>query len=206
MTKAKNTLAILALTAVAGAASAQELTTNGGFEAGDLSGWDTSFLTGGQTLGLTGDAASGAFAGELFNPDAPSGAVIKQANIGIGVVNPGDEIEISFKAKGDFLIGGVLFAEFFSEVDGGGTSSSEILSGGPLFVAPEQDYQTFFFTTTAGPDVSGGVTLQFVAATGADTGSLALAFIDDVSVFRVPTPGSAAVLGLAGLAAVRRRR
>ena len=200
------TVAAIALTAIAGAANAQELTTNGGFETGDLSGWDTSFLTGGQTFGLTGDSASGAFAAELFNPDAPSGGVVKQANIGIGVVNPGDEIQISFKAKGNFLIGGVLFAEFFSEIDGGGTSATEILSGGPLFVAPEQDYQMFSFTTFAGPDVSGGVTLQFNAGTGAASGSLALAFIDDVSVVRIPAPGALAVLGLGGVAAIRRRR
>ncbi|MEL7474228.1 MAG: hypothetical protein AAGK04_13000, partial [Planctomycetota bacterium] len=196
----------LAVFAVAGAANAQELTTNGDFETGDLTGWDTSFLLPGQTFNLTGDAASGSFAGEIFNDLPAQGGVIKQANIGIGTVNPGDEIQISFKAKGNFLAGGVLFAEFFSELDGGGTSSSEILSGGPLFVSNETEYQMFSFTTTAGPDVSGGVTLQFNAGTGGAPGSLALAFIDDVSVVRVPTPASAAVLGLGGLVAMRRRR
>ncbi len=202
--KTTATIAILAI--AAGAASAQELTTNGDFETGDTTGWDTSFLTGGQTFNITGDSNSGAFAAELFNMDEGTGGVVKQANIGIGQVNPGDEITIKFSAKGSFAAGGVLFAEFFTELDGGGTSSTEILSGGPLFVSDQQDYVDFEFTVFAGPDTSGGVTLQFNAATGAVTGSTAVAFIDDVSVFRVPSPSTAALLGLGGLAAVRRRR
>lgn len=194
-----------AMVAAAGTINAQELAINGGFETGDTSGW-VSFPGPTSTFLVGGDAASGSFAGEIFNPDIAVGAVVKQANVGIGVVNPGDEIQISFKAKGDFLIGGVLFAEFFSEIDGGGVSSSQILSGGPVLVASEADYQTFNFTVFAGPDVSGGVTLQFVAATGAAQGSFALAKIDDVSIVRVPAPASAALLGLGGLAAMRRRR
>lgn len=200
---------IIALGVAAGTAMAGgniELTNNGDFETGDTSGWDTSFLTGTQTFNITGDAASGSFAGELANFDEGVAGVVKQANIGIGIVNPGDEITISFKAKGDFLNGGVLFAELFSELDGGGTSASEILGGGPLFVASEADYQMFMFTAFAGPDVSGGITLQFNAATGAVPGSLSLAFIDDVSVSVIPTPATAAMLGLGGLVAVRRRR
>lgn len=202
----KTTATIAMLAIAAGAASAQELTTNGDFETGDTTGWDTSFLTGSQTFNITSDSNSGAWAAELFNNDAPSGAVVKQANIGIGQVNPGDEITVKFSAKGSFAAGGVLFAEFFSELDGGGTSSSEILSGGPIFVSDQQDYMDFEFTVTAGPDVSGGVTLQFVAATGGAPGSTAVAFIDDVSVFRVPSPSTAALLGLGGIAAIRRRR
>lgn len=203
MTRTITTLALLA--AVAATTNAQELTSNGGFEAGDTSDW-VSFPTANSTFSVTNDAASGTFAGTVFNNDLASAHVIKQANLGIGLVQPGDEIQISFKAKGDFVVGGVLFAEFFSELDGGGTSKSEILSGGPLFVAPESNYQMFSFTTTAGPDVSGGVTLQFAIATGGATGSTAVAFIDDVSVFRVPAPGATALLGMGGLLAMRRRR
>jgi len=189
---------VAGLAAVAGA---QELTTNGGFELGDTTGW-VSFPTENSTFLITNDANSGAFAAEVFNNDPASGAVIKQANIGIGVVNPGDEIIISFAMKGEGAIGGVAFAEFFSEIDGGGVSSSEILGGGPLPLTA--DYQEFQFSAIAGPDVSGGITVQFAAVTGADEGSVSLFFIDDVSV--TPTPSSALVLGLGGLAAFRRRR
>ena len=192
------------LAIAAGSASAQiELTTNGGFEAGDLSGW-TSFPGPTSTFLLTGDANTGSFAAEIFNADSAINALVKQANIGIGIVNPGDEITISFAAKGSTAAGGVIFAEFFSELAGGGTSAAEILGGGPLAITDQ--YQTFNFTTFAGPDVSGGVTFQIGAVTGADPSSTAVLFFDDVSVTVIPAPASAALLGLGGLAAARRRR
>ena len=188
--------------ALVSTAAAMELTTNGDFEAGDTSGW-TEFPTANSTFLLTNDANSGSFAAEVFNNDLASSAVVKQANIGMGVVNPGDTIEISFAAKGLGTIGGVVIAEFFSEIDGGGTSSSEILGSGPLGLSID-NYQTFNFTTVAGPDVSGGVTLQFAVSTGGATGSTSLLFLDDVSV--TPEPSSLALLGLAGLGFLRRRQ
>ena len=195
----------LAVAAVAStsAASVVEVTNNGGFETGDTSGW-VEFPTANSTFNITGDANSGAFAAEVFNNDPGSSAVVKQANLGIGLVTPGSTVHISFAAKGSSALGGVAFAEFFSELDGEGVSSSEILSGAPLSLT--QDYQTFNFTTTAGPDVSGGVTLQFATVTGATPGSTSVLFIDDVSVRVIPTPASAALLGLGGLAVTRRRR
>lgn len=193
----------LALTAGAANASFLELTSNGGFEAGDTSDW-LYFPVPASTFDVTGDSSSGAFAGELVNTTSGSAAIIKQANLGIGIVTAGQEVTISFDAKGFGANGGVAFAEFFSEIDGGGVSSSEILSGAPLGLT--NDYQTFSFTTFAGPDVSAGITLQIVAVTGANIGSESTIFIDNVSVSVVPTPASAAILGLGGLAAARRRR
>ncbi len=196
-------ISFLAVAAMTLNASAIELTTNGGFETGDTSGWD-SFPTANSTFLITGDANSGSFAAEVFNNDLSSSAVVKQGNLGIGQVSPGDEVTISFAAKGLGTIGGVLFAEFFSEIDGGGTSSNEILGGGPLPIT--QDYQVFKFTTTAGPDVSGGITLQFAAVTGGGAGSTIVAFIDDASVSIIPEPTSAALACLLGLGFVGRRR
>lgn len=185
-------------------AMALELTSNGGFEAGDTSDW-VSFPTGNSTFGVTGDANSGVFAGELINLASGSAAVIKQANLGIGLVNPGDEITVSFSAKGEGVAGGVSFAEFFSELDGGGTSAAEIFTGAPLLLTDQ--YQDFMFTTTAGPDVSGGVTLQLTATTGANIGSTMSLFIDDVSVsIAIPEPSTTLLAGLGLLAGAVRRR
>ena len=180
-----------------------ELTTNGNFDAGDLSGW-SYFPTASSSFTTTTDFVSPGFAGQLFNAAPASAAVIKQANIGMGIVNPGQEVTISFDAKGLGLVGGVSFAEFFSEIDGGGTSSSVILGGGPLSLT--SDYQTFSFTTLAGPDVSGGVTLQLTATTGGAPGSLAVLLVDNVSVSVIPEPTSASLLALGGLGLFARRR
>ncbi len=172
--------------------SAQVFATNGGFETGDTSGW-TSFAIGSQTFAITGDANTGAFAGELFNDFLGQPLAVKQANIGVGSINPGDAINISFAAKGSGTVGGEAFAEFFSELTGGGVSSTELLGGGPL--ALTDTYQTFNFSTVAGPDVSGGVTLQFNAAAGAAIGSTSRLFIDDVSISLLAPPLAGDVTG-----------
>lgn len=205
MNTTKTIVSAFALVAAAAATANAgiELTTNGGFETGDTSGW-VSFPTPNSTFAVTSDAFSGLFAAELFNNDTTSGAVIKQANIGMGIVSAGQEVNISFAARGSSAAGGVAFAEFFSEIDGGGVSSSEILGGAPL--ALTADWQTFNFTVMAGSDVSGGITLQFAAVTGADAGSVSTLYLDDVSVSVVPAPGALALMGLGGLAATRRRR
>lgn len=192
-----------AATVVAGTASAGlELANNGGFEAGNTSGWE-SFPSATSTFNVTNDAAGGTFAAEVFNNFPASAAVVKQANLGVGIVQPNTEVTIRFSAKGEGVIGGVSFAEFFSEISGGGTSSSVILGGGPLNLT--SSYQNYEFTTFTGADVSGGVTLQFAVVTGGDSGSVSLLFIDNVSVTTIPAPGAAA-LGLAGLLMVSRRR
>lgn len=193
-------LAGTALIATTATTATAQLEVNGDFEAGDTSGWQY-FPTGNSTFTVTGDAASGAFAGELVNLASGSAAVIKQANLGIGSVNPGDPITISFDAKGTFANGGVSFAEFFTELDGGGTSSSQILTGAPL--ALTEQYQNFTFNVFAGPITSGGITLQLTATTGANIGSTAQLFIDNVTV--TPEPATAAMLGLGCLAMLRRR-
>lgn len=202
----KTTISAIAIIATASTAMAGiELTTNGGFETGDTTGWQY-FATPTSTFGVDGTSPfAGDFNGNLVNNTDGSAAVIKQANMGIGLVNAGDEITISFWAKNINGVGGVNFAEFFSELDGGGTSSAQILGNAPLF-ASATEWTFYEFTTFAGPDVSGGVTLQFTATTGAIIGSTSQLLIDNVSVTVIPAPTSVALLGLGGLVATRRRR
>lgn len=185
-------LAAVALVLGAGVAQADpfELAVNGGFELGTFDGW-TLYPTAPGGITLVSPGFTGSYAAYLDNAVAPSADVIKNANLGVGVVVPAEVITISFDARGYTAIGGVAFAEFFSEIAGGGVSKSQILGGAPLALDPNpQVWRHFTFTTTAGADVSGGVTLQLTATTGAASGSIAQVYYDNASVTvdRAPVP------------------
>ena len=189
-------------------AATMELTTNGGFETGDFTGW-TQFPTGpGQQAVISSNPSEGSFAGQIINDVTFSNSLFKQANIGVGVVTPGQTVNISFDARGSYASpGGVAFAEFFSELSGGGTSSAVLLGGAPLAIDPDPNVWTSFnFTVVTGPDVSGGVTLQLGATNG--PGQPTTMYYDNVSVSiaAVPEPGSLAALALGGIGVVARRR
>lgn len=176
-----------------GTAGGDELTINGDFETGDISGWtDYSAANNGTFAATTQEANGGAWSGHLVSSvpaagGSPSFPVVKQANLGIGTVTPNSSVTISFDLLGSLAgVGGVVFAEFFSELSGGGTSSSEMLGGGPLIPAASNDWTagwvSYSFTTTTGADVSGGVTLQLKTDCGANPGCIVNAFFDNVSV------------------------
>jgi len=160
-----------------------ELAVNGDFETGDLTGW-TEFPGGGSISVDSTQANGGSYSGLLVatgSASAGQDVLFKQANIAIGTVKPGDSITVSFDLFGSVAgDGGVVFAEFFSELSGGGTSSKEILSDGPLF--PTDSWTAYSYTVTAGTDVSGGITLQLKAGCGAVPSCQVNAYFDNVSI------------------------
>jgi hypothetical protein len=201
-------LAVASVAVFSSNASAIELAVNGGFETGDFTGW-TQFpsVSGAQTVDNV-NPSSGVFSGKIFNDAPPSNSLIKQANLNPGQFTPGQLVSVSFDARGTFGEGGVAFAELFSELSGGGTSSSFLhvvsVNGDPDVWTPNS------FNTTVGPDSSGGITLQLGNVLGAIAGSENTVWYDNVSVsvdsLAIPEPTSFALFGLAGLALVGRRR
>jgi hypothetical protein len=145
-----------------------ELTINGDFETGDGTGW-SDFSGAGATFAVTDTQENGGvYSGNLAAGQA-SVALVKQANIGIGTVQPESTVDISFDLLGSLSgDGGVVIVEFFSELSGGGVSKSEILFGPPNF--PTGTWTSYSYTVTTGNDVSGGVTLQLKAECGAVPG------------------------------------
>jgi hypothetical protein len=158
-----------------------DIAVNGGFETGDFAGW-TQAPASNQTI-LSATPSEGTYYAELNNTTSGSASLIKNANVGVGTAVGGQEVTVTFDARGTLGVGAVAFAELFSELSGGGTSKAEILSGGPLALdADPNTWKSFSFTTTLGPDVSGGVTLQLTATTSADAGSTCLMNYDNVKI------------------------
>lgn len=207
-TKLYASIALTLFTGVAQAANIYDIAGNGGFETGDTTDWT---VFGGGTVS-TSNPSSGTFSGNGFCNGGPCDVLFKNANRGIGEAVAGGSITISFDYRGTQSIGGVIFAELFSELDGGGVSKTELLFGGPLFGAGET-WQNALITTTLGSDVAGGVTLQLKSACGADAGCVSDAYFDNVQMLieapaAVPVPAAAWLFGsgLLGLVGVARRK
>ncbi len=189
------TLAATLLCAGSAFAVPVELAVNGGFEIGTFGGWNLFGSSATNPITLVSPGATGTYAAYLNNNSETLSLVIRNTNIGIGDVVAGEVLTVSFDARGSYGIGGVAFAEVFSEIAGGGISKSVILGGAPLALdANPSIWKHFTFTTTAGPNVTAGVSLQLTATTAAQVGSTSRVYYDNASVTvdrtAVPVAGS----------------
>ena len=157
-----------------------ELAANGDFETGDLTGW-TTFDNGGtiEVVADNGPSSAGTFAGHI-NVTIPGNPTLKQANVGVGEVTPGQTVTVSFDWKGTDAAGGVVDVVLFSELAGGGVSQADAILAGAGFPADWTPVGPL--DITVGPDVSGGITLQITAICGGVAGCVSDIFIDNVSI------------------------
>ena len=202
----------LALTLFAGAAQAVTLGTNGDLESGAFDGSWVVFPNGGTTTIVSpGSNASGPasnFAGQASAAGGPFNPVMKFANVGAGLLTPGQAFTVDFDWKGTNGAGGVIDIVVFSELAAGGVSKTDLLAGGTGAGLTTSWTNFGVQNLTAGPDVSGGVTVQFTAICGAVPGCFSDLAIDNVVVSAVPVPAAVWLFGsgLLGLIGVARRK
>ena len=175
------------IVAVGGGGTPGELSTNGNFETGNTSGW-TLFVSapGASFTASTSQPKSGSFSGHLVanfsaGNGGPVDAVVKQANLGAGGgVTANTDYIVSFDLRGSANTGGVFFAEFFSELAGGGTSKAEIITGGPHPMTAS--WASYSYTVRTGNNVAGGITLQMKSSCGPIANCLVDVYFDNVSI------------------------
>jgi hypothetical protein len=160
-------------------ASAANLLLNPGFETGDLTDW----LVFGQSpnsdvtvlAGDNGPSAPGTHNAFMDNQAEALGLTLKQSTVP-GSAMPGD-VDYSYDLKLDQAdVGGVFFVQIFAEQSGVGIIGGTGLMG-PLW--PWGTWTTYSgsFVAPAGTDF---LTIQFMANTGAATGSNCLMHVDNV--------------------------
>ncbi len=157
------------------------LITNGGFETGDTTGWETDIAGNSGVFNATDAVSKCETYSGGFTANEAQLMIIRQSNIGVGVVTPNSDITISFDLLGASGDGGVFIAQVFSESTTAGVTKTDILNDGNP-IALSANWTRYSFTTTTGPDVTNGITLLLKTECGAVAGCAVNANIDNVYV------------------------
>lgn len=205
----KKILATAAVLAFAGSAFAGEgfivngaVDFSGGTVAGGL----------GERLTWSGTADWGPFGGIWFGPAftntgfqlaTPGGDSVGTGLVGDFELNPGDFAGAIFSTTGASIPSGTVMVNGVETQGvqighfGPGLSDFAIANGGSAYIQIEGENKELWIDADSGS----GYALTFVPFEA--TGGTLMYVIEAITV---PTPGAAGLLGLAGLAAVRRRR
>lgn len=217
----KASMCLVTLTALAGiapAAAGQNILLNSGFEAGsgsDAADWaeilgGPSGVVARSNLMPNSGAFSAYMAFDHINNPAAGGAYFIEQIMPVGSVNPQLDYNLSFFAKADstdFTGMDAFFQILWLDQDGsnGGGVQGQLLTS-LVGLGINSSYQQFSVNGLDVPSGADSFLLRFQISAGAVTNIANGLNVDDVSLSAVPAPASAAMLGLSGLVALRRRR
>lgn len=199
-------IALLALLGMAGSASAA-VWTGGGFVIPDNSpaGITSVIAVSGEAAPVSGVEVTlfdlrhtwvGDLTATLTSPSGTEFTLFSR----VGALTPG--VGDSSNLGGNYSFSDSAAGDFWAESAAGGTSYI-MLSGAYRTSAALSAAATSMNPAFAGQNANGNWTLKISDNEGADLGGLGSW---ELNIVAVPTPGSLAVLGFAGLAAGRRRR
>ncbi|WNH08660.1 carbohydrate binding domain-containing protein [Thalassobellus suaedae] len=162
--------------------AAGDIAVNGGFEDGNLDGW-AAYNNGGTIEAVTTQPSTGTYCAKLFaSPETGLNPTLKQERKAAGTLAVGDEVKITFDYRGA-LTGesGAYSIQSFVEAANG---VNQVVN---ISVAPSDTWQTYSTTyTVAAGDISGGITLEFVAICGGVPGCSSTLYLDNISVIINP--------------------
>ncbi len=163
---------------LAGAAMADNILENPGFETGDLTGWVVAGQSGSSDAtvqsGDNGPTTPGTYNVFMDNQAEAMGLTLKQTTMPGSAT--GGTVMYSYDLKLDQAdVGGVLFVEIFAEAEGVGIVGGSGLMG-PLWPWEWTNYTGSF----EAPENTSFLTIQIMANTGAAIGTNCLAHVDNV--------------------------